>query len=133
MYSGRECFLCGKNGCGDPLDKHHIFNGAYRDKSERYGLVVYLCHDSCHENGPRSAHRNAETRLQLQRYGQTKAMMENDWETEDFVREFGKNYLAGVDEIDVNIRKYRINRDGDQISAEVEECSFTLTNDELPY
>ncbi len=133
MYSERECFLCGKNGCGDPLDKHHIFNGAYRDKSERYGLTVYLCHDSCHENGLRSAHRNAEVRLQLQRYGQTKAMMENGWSTKDFISEFGKNYLAGVEGIDVSIRKYRIERNGDQISAEVEECSFTLTDDELPY
>ena len=40
-----ECWLCGRNGSVDPLDKHHIFGGPYRKKSEKYGLVVYLCHD----------------------------------------------------------------------------------------
>ena len=96
MYKAeRSCWLCGKNGCGDPLDKHHIFGGtAYRKKSERYGLTVYLCHDSCHENGPDSVHRNAETRARLQAYGQRKAMEENGWSVEDFIREFGKNHLG---------------------------------------
>lgn len=95
MYRAeRTCWLCGKNGCGDPLDKHHIFGGvAYRKKSERYGLTVWLCHDSCHENGPEAVHRNAETRQRLQEYGQRKAMEENNWTVEDFVREFGKNHL----------------------------------------
>lgn len=95
MYRAeRTCWLCGKNGCGDPLDKHHIFGGvAYRKKSERYGLTVWLCHDSCHENGPEAVHRNAETRQRLQEYGQLKAMEENNWTVEDFVREFGKNHL----------------------------------------
>ena len=57
----RECWLCGKNGCHDPLDKHHIFGGANRKKSEHYGLYVYLCHNSCHLNGPDAAHRNLNT------------------------------------------------------------------------
>ena len=133
MYTGRECFLCGRNGCGDPLDKHHIFNGAYRDKSERYGLTVYLCHNSCHENGPRSVHRNAAVRRQLQRDGQMKTMLENDWETEDFVREFGKNYLNEVKELEVSVRKVRCVRDGDEVRADLEACGFRLTADELPY
>ena len=95
MYrADRTCWLCGKNGCGDPLDKHHIFGGtAYRKKSERYGLTVYLCHDSCHENGEESVHRNPDTRARLQEYGQRKAMEENGWSVEDFIREFGKNHL----------------------------------------
>jgi len=96
MYrADRTCWLCGRNGCGDPLDKHHIFGGtAYRKKSERYGLTVYLCHDSCHENGPESVHRNPETRRMLQEYGQRKAMEENGWSLSDFIREFGKNHLG---------------------------------------
>ena len=48
MYTGRSCWLCGRNGTAEPLDKHHIFGGAYRKKSEKYGLTVYLCHGSCH-------------------------------------------------------------------------------------
>lgn len=90
---GKRCWLCGKNGAADPLDRHHIFPGKNRDKSEEYGLVVWLCHYSCHEFGPMAAHRNRETRKRLSEYGQRKAMEENGWSTEDFIREFGRNYL----------------------------------------
>ena len=87
------CWKCGRNGCADPLDKHHLFGGALRAKSEQYGLWVYLCHNLCHENGPDAAHQNEETMQKLHEYGQRKAMAENNWTTEDFIREFGKNYL----------------------------------------
>lgn len=89
----RQCFLCGRNGTGDPLDRHHIFGGALRGKSERYGLTVDLCHDRCHENGPRAAHRCRETREYLSRYGQEKVMREQGWTEEDFIREFGRSWL----------------------------------------
>lgn len=93
MYEGRQCFLCGRNGSLDPLDRHHIFGGANRDKSEKYGLVVDLCHNRCHIFGVDAAHRNPDTRRLLRLYGQRKAMREQGWTTEDFIREFGKNYL----------------------------------------
>jgi len=51
----RVCWRCGRNGCVDPLDKHHLFGGALRKKSEQYGLVVYLCNNRCHENGTEAA------------------------------------------------------------------------------
>ena len=89
----RKCWRCGRNGCADPLDRHHIFGGPFRKKSERYGLVVDLCHRECHIFGPEAAHNNAETMQSLREYGQRKAMEENDWTTEDFIREFGRNYL----------------------------------------
>ena len=89
----RKCFLCGRNGAGDPLDKHHIFGGAYRSKSEKYGLYVYLCHNRCHIYGKMSVHQNQKTMRQLKRYGQLKAMKENGWSTDDFIREFGKSYI----------------------------------------
>jgi hypothetical protein len=31
--------------------------------------------------------------LKVKQYGQRKAMQENGWSVEDFIREFGKNYL----------------------------------------
>lgn len=93
METDRKCFLCGRNGAGDPLDKHHIFCGPYRSKSEKYGLYVYLCHNRCHIFGKMSVHQNAKTMNQLKRYGQLKAMKENHWSEEDFIHEFGKNYL----------------------------------------
>lgn len=88
-----KCWLCGRNGAGDPLDRHHIFGGAYRKKSEQYGLWVPLCHDRCHVYGPDAAHQSKETRRELHRYGQRKAMADNGWTVEDFIREFGRNYL----------------------------------------
>lgn len=88
-----ECFLCGRNGATDPLDRHHIFGSAFRKKSERLGLVVYLCYNRCHIFGPQAAHQNRETMRKLHEYGQRKAMEEQGWTTEDFIREFGRNYL----------------------------------------
>lgn len=92
----KKCFLCGKNGQEDPLDKHHIFGGPYREKSEKYGLYVWLCHNNCHVFGKNAAHKNKETALSLKKYGQVKAMRENEWTVEDFIREFGKNYLENI-------------------------------------
>ena len=45
----RECYLCGANGAADPLHWHHIFGGANRKHSEKYGLKVRLCGQQCHE------------------------------------------------------------------------------------
>jgi hypothetical protein len=88
-----RCWLCGRNGVRDHLDIHHVFNGALKKKSEKYGLLVYLCHNRCHESGPKAVHRNPETRRQLCQWAQRKAMEENGWTMEDWHREFGKNWL----------------------------------------
>ena len=74
MYTGRSCWLCGRNGTAEPLDKHHIFGGAYRKKSEKHGLTVYLCHSSCHIFGTKAVHSCRETMDELHRYGQKLAM-----------------------------------------------------------
>ena len=89
----RKCWLCGSNGIPDPLDRHHIFGASNRKKSEKYGLVVDLCHDKCHLYGKEAVHNNAATMQRLHEYGQRKAMRENNWTVDDFRREFGKNYL----------------------------------------
>lgn len=89
----RECFLCGKNGSSDPLDKHHIFGGSNRKKSERFGLTVDLCHNECHIFGKHAVHNDANVMQRLHEYGQRKAMEEHGWSIEDFIREFGRNYL----------------------------------------
>lgn len=89
----KRCFLCGRNGADDPLERHHIFGGSYRKKSEKYGLVVYLCGNRCHRNGPGAVHRNGDRMRLLRRHGQLKAMREQGWTAADFIREFGKSYL----------------------------------------
>ena len=88
-----KCFLCGRNGAADPLDRHHIFNGTNRKKSDKYGLVVYLCHSSCNIFGKEAVHNNAKNMLYVKQYGQRKAMQEQGWTVEEFIKEFGKNYL----------------------------------------
>lgn len=91
--SERVCFLCGRHGSSySQIEIHHIFGGAYRKKSTKYGLVVPLCH-YCHNEPPNGAHHNKHTMLMLHQYGQKKAMLENDWSVQDFIREFGRNYL----------------------------------------
>jgi len=84
------CWLCGRWG---HLEEHHIFGGAYRKKSTKYGLTVLLCGDRCHRNGPQAAHRCRETAQRLHEYGQRKFMREQNATIDDFRREFGKNYL----------------------------------------
>lgn len=88
-----KCFICGRNGNGDKLDRHHIFGAANRSKSEKYGLVVLLCHERCHIFGKYSVHQNADVMLYLHKFGQRKAMLEQGWDVERFRAEFGANYL----------------------------------------
>ena len=71
----------------------HIFGGANRPLSEKYGLTVYLCGERCHRTGEYSAHQNAEVADYLHRYGQQKAMAEQGWTADEFKEIFGKNYL----------------------------------------
>jgi hypothetical protein len=87
----RECFLCGRNGAADPLDRHHIFNGPYRKKSEKYGLAVWLCHYRCHIFGKHAVHNNPDAMLLLKAMGQEKVMREQGWDTKRFIQEFGKD------------------------------------------
>ena len=131
MYRERECFLCGRNGADDPLDKHHIFGGAYRKKSERYGLTVYLCHDRCHEKGRHAVHRDGEVMRWMREYGQRKAMEENNWTVEDFIREFGKNYMNVTADVEAAIRKVTLLQE--EAEKPEDGVHFILTDDELPY
>ena len=83
------CAICGK-WCD--VEKHHIFGGANRDKSETYGLCVYLC-NAHHTQHPDGVHRNNELMDRLHRYGQEKAMKEQGWNADEFRGVFGKNYI----------------------------------------
>ena len=55
---------------------------------------MWLCHDRCHETGEYAVHNCWETRLYLKAMGQHKVMWEQGWTTEEFIREFGKDYAA---------------------------------------
>ena len=89
-----ECFLCGNY---ETVERHHLFGGPFRKKADRLKLTVMLC-PWCHQIDPDSAHKSAETRLYLHKYGQQKAMREQGWSVEDFVREFGRS-CRGVEQM----------------------------------
>ena len=93
MQSEKRCFLCGRTG-PEQLDRHHIFQSSLRNNSEKYGLVVYLCHDTCHENGKLAAHRCPQTRELLRQCAQRRAMEEFHWTLNDWMEHFYKNYLT---------------------------------------
>ena len=75
------------------VERHHIFSGALRKKSEKYGFVVPL-HPTMHPNGvhfkPTQENKQIDRKL--------KAMCQKYYEEhigthEDWMREFYKNYL----------------------------------------
>ena len=83
-----RCFNCGRL-CH--CDRHHIFGGPNRPKSERYGLVVLLCRE-CHEK----VHRERSLMDELRRFGQR--LYNSKPHDRPFVEEFGYNYLDDPDE-----------------------------------
>lgn len=93
LQQEKKCFLCGKKGGYFGLDVHHVFFGSLRKKSDKYGLTVYLCHDTCHLNG---VHKNAEVNRALQSFAQNKAMKHYSWSVEDFREKFHKNYIKEI-------------------------------------
>lgn len=88
-----KCFICHQNPGGDSLDKHHVYFGALRSLSEKYGLFVYIHHNKCHIFGEKSVHANAKVDRALKAYAQRKAMEHYGWSTEEFISVFRKNYL----------------------------------------
>lgn len=86
------CYLCGRNGNGDPLEKHHIFGGPNRRLSEDDGIFIWLCGSRCHRNGPLSAHKCASTVRMLHEIGQ-RSWEQKNGSREEFTKRYGKNYL----------------------------------------
>lgn len=85
------CWACGRNGSQDPLNRHEIFGGPFREKSKRLGLWVHLCHNACHQ-GPGGVHNQRKMDLRLKQEGQRVAQEAYGWDEADFIREFGRNY-----------------------------------------
>lgn len=82
-----RCFMCGSKNW---LEEHHIFGGANRKLSTKYGLTVYLCHN-CHNEPPNGVHHNQERMMWLKQRGQE--YFEKNNPELDFKQIFGKNYL----------------------------------------
>lgn len=77
------CYICHK---WTTLEVHHVFNGAYRKKSEKYGAVVEICRE-CHDD---LHHHHPAKYKWLKREWRDQLMAWNGWDEEDFIREFGR-------------------------------------------
>lgn len=78
------CYVCGK-----PRQQfHHIMNGAYRKKSEKYGLIIPIC-EQCHREVHDSGNQELNKKL--------KAIAEADfiqiYSYEAWMENFHKNYM----------------------------------------
>ena len=94
-----RCYICGGYGTSvDPLDCHHVFFGALRSKSDRYGLTVYIHHNRCHIFGRDAVHVNAEVDRALKKRAQIAAMQRYGWSEQEFINEFRKSYIGGKNE-----------------------------------
>ena len=87
IWEGESCFFCGSTRW---LERHHIFQGANRGRSEMDGLVVTLCH-YCHNEPPDGVHFNRTNNLELKRMAQEQ--FEQNRTREEFRSLFGKSYL----------------------------------------
>ena len=84
------CFICGR---WTNTENHHIFGGGNREKADRDGLTVYLCH-SCHNEPPNGVHFNKDRAVRLKQIGQKAWMQEYGKTIEDFIKEYGRNYIV---------------------------------------
>lgn len=77
----------------DGLVRHEVFFGtANRKKSIDFGLVVFLTPEM-HNMSNKGVHFNIEFDLQLKLIAQRTAMQYYGWSKEDFIKNFGRNYI----------------------------------------
>ena len=84
-----KCYICGRTRW---IEHHHVYGGANRKLSEKYGLVVPLCH-RCHNEPPDGVHHNYENMKRLQQTVQSIAMEYYGWDEDDFRKIFGRSFL----------------------------------------
>lgn len=88
LQDEKKCWFCHTTY---GLESHHCLHGtANRKIAEKYGLKVWLCNH--HHTGQAGVHKHKEFDLVLEQLAQT--YYEEHYGTrEDFIKEFGKNYL----------------------------------------
>ncbi len=87
MQDHKECYLTGST---NDLHKHHVFGGANRSNSEKYGCWIWLRSD-WHNMSDRGVHFDRQLDLTIKR--DTQAKFESIWGHALFLKVFGKNYL----------------------------------------
>ncbi len=86
MQNAERCYMCGRSGL---LCRHEIYGNAYRDKSKRLGLWVWLCPD-CHHD---LHFVHADRKMWLREQGQIQAQNHYGWNENEFRSKFGKCYI----------------------------------------
>ena len=84
MQDERRCFITGRT---DRLDLHHVYAGARRKASDRFGCWCWLTHEIHMELHD----RNKELDKMLRRACQER--FEEIYSHQEFMEIFGKNYL----------------------------------------
>lgn len=82
----KACFRTGNTSC---LHRHHVMNGPFRNKAEKYGLWVYLnikVHDWLHNTREGKAYDRELKELAQEKF-------EEIYSHEEWMKEFKKNYL----------------------------------------
>lgn len=80
-----HCFVCGR-----PYPQiHHMMNKFDKKKAEKYGLILPLCVN--HHTGAEGVHTKPEKMLACRQMAQRK--FEEEHSREEWLEEFGKNYL----------------------------------------
>lgn len=84
------CIECGKYG----INKHEIFGGANRERSKRDGLVIPLCTAEHHNQYDcKGIHFDKKLMQKWREIGQQAWQDYYNKTKEDFIKEYGKNYL----------------------------------------
>ena len=75
------------------LHRHEVFFGsANRQKSIKLGLYVFLTPEM-HNMSDYGVHFNKAFDLELKQIGQKAAMQTYGWSIDEFIQQFGRNYL----------------------------------------
>lgn len=82
-----NCFVCGS----PYAEVHHcIYGNANRKLSDKYGLIVPLCHE--HHRGQTGVHFNRDFDISLKKLAQEKFEAKFGARNE-FIKVFGKSYI----------------------------------------
>lgn len=80
------CFICGL----PYTEKHHVFYGQNRKKSEKYKMYVYLCAE--HHRGTNGVHGKYGNELNIALKKHFQMYFEKLYQNKDFLKTFGRNY-----------------------------------------
>ena len=99
-----RCWLTDQNRY---VERHHVFNGAYKAASEKYGYVIPV-HKDIHNMRWFSIHENRPFRLAIKQFCQRHFELTHT--REEFVEIFGQNFIMDEenDGFEINLLDFEI-------------------------